>query len=440
MLSSILRDLRKITPHAPAFDATKKLSFSLLKDKLTHRNIPSPSPTSSTLQILLKFPSRNRPTQCLDVLKKYISFASKPNLLCIQVTLDDDDASATPEFIQSLKNLHPLLSVSKSPHTSKVDAMNADITQSFDILVLGADDIYPVSGYDDIIRDRMEQLYPDMDGVLFFNDGYCGSHLNTIPILGSKYYARFGYIYNPEYKSFFCDNEFQQVSEDLKKSTYFNTCILKHEHPCNNSSVKSDATYAVNDIWYAHDQAIWNARKKKIDVSILICCLPDRDEQLRTLISDIENFDTPLHIEILTDFRTLSTGTKRNALLKRAVGTYCCFVDDDDKLTPQYFTPIEEALKGDYDCVQLNGRMYVNNHFHRLFFHSLKYSIWSGDSGGYYRNPNHLNPIKREIAIQVQFPDVVFAEDKYFSKHILPLLKTEYTHTSVQYLYLYSKK
>jgi hypothetical protein len=77
----------------------------------------------------------------------------------------------------------------------------------------------------------MKENYPDTDGVLWFNDGHQGNKLNTLCILGKKYYKRFNYIYQPEYKSLWADNEFTDVANLLEKQTYFSEVIIKHEHP-----------------------------------------------------------------------------------------------------------------------------------------------------------------------------------------------------------------
>jgi hypothetical protein len=77
----------------------------------------------------------------------------------------------------------------------------------------------------------MKENFPDTDGVLWFNDGNQKNNLNTLCIIGKKYYERFNYIYFPEYKSTWCDNEFMDVANILEKQKYFNDVIIKHEHP-----------------------------------------------------------------------------------------------------------------------------------------------------------------------------------------------------------------
>jgi hypothetical protein len=137
----------------------------------------------------------------------------------------------------------------------------------------------------------------------------------------------------------------------------------------------------------------------------------------------------------------ISVGEKRNRLLYGASGNYCCFIDDDDKITDDYLKVIEDSeLK--YDCIALNGIMYSDGKYLAPFYHSLKYTSWDSDKTSYYRNPNHLNPMKTSIAKQIGFTNKNHGEDKDFSQKLLNsgLLKTEYMHDKVQYLYFFVSK
>ena len=97
-------------------------------------------------------------------------------------------------------------------------AINADIpTTAWDILVLISDDMIPeIKSFDQIIRSKMKEHYPDTDGVLWFFDGW-REDLNTLCILGRKYYDRFGYIYHPSYESFWSDAEFTEVGTNRRR-------------------------------------------------------------------------------------------------------------------------------------------------------------------------------------------------------------------------------
>jgi hypothetical protein len=118
-----------------------------------------------------------------------------------------------------------------------------------------------VKGYDNIIRNKMKEHYPDTDGVLWFNDGHQGNNLNTLCILGKKYYERFNYIYHPEYKSVWSDNEFMLVGNLLQKQTYFDEVIIEHEHP-DWGYGKRDTIHQVNSINESHDRNLFMSRKQ----------------------------------------------------------------------------------------------------------------------------------------------------------------------------------
>jgi hypothetical protein len=136
-----------------------------------------------------------------------------------------------------------------------------------------------IPGYDAIIKNTMLQAYPDYDGVLWFFDGH-QKGLNTLCILGKKYYDRFGYIYNPEYKTWFCDNEFTQVAHMLKRQAMIQTVIIRH---CHSDIVGygHDELYKRNNVKEEQeaDHRVFLARKDRdFDVTQLLA-----DEQRRII-------------------------------------------------------------------------------------------------------------------------------------------------------------
>jgi hypothetical protein len=185
------------------------------------------------MKILIKFPTRGRSDKFFNVLDIYYQLSDNNDNITFQITIDTDDETMNNNIVlsklNSYKNLNYTLGVSKN----KIDAVNRDIIiGDWDIILLASDDMIPkVKGYDDIIRNKMTELYPDTDGVLWFNDGNQGDKLNTLCILGKMYYERFNYIYHPDYTSLWADNEFMDVANLLNKQTYFNDVIIRHEHP-----------------------------------------------------------------------------------------------------------------------------------------------------------------------------------------------------------------
>lgn len=213
--------------------------------------------------VLVKLPSRGRPQKLLDVLRLYVNNARDMSKMIFMITLDSDDSTVDTALIDSLVAVHPNVRVHVGISGTKVKAINRDMEAApfFDILLLASDDMIPiVMGYDEIIRNMMHTHYPTTDGVLWFNDGFQGNGLNTLPIIGRKYYQRFGYIYNPIYQTAWCDNEFTWVSRLLNKHTYFSQVIIEHRHPLNKLAVIDD-TYLKNDIGGNADTETYNRRK-----------------------------------------------------------------------------------------------------------------------------------------------------------------------------------
>lgn len=186
------------------------------------------------MRLLIKFPTRNRFAKFYLVLMKYISLLSDHSNTSFLITCDEDDMTMNNETVKNILSKVKNLKVIYGNSKSKIDAVNRDmeLTDDYDIILLASDDMVPqVTGYDNIIRKKMHENFPDTDGVLWFNDGFKKNQINTLCILGKKYYDRFNYIYYPEYKSTWCDNEFTDVANLLGKQKYFDDVIIKHEHP-----------------------------------------------------------------------------------------------------------------------------------------------------------------------------------------------------------------
>lgn len=166
-------------------------------------------------------------------------------------------------------------------------------------------------------------------------------------------------------------------------------------------------------------------------LSILIPTLLDRAYMLKNLMSELyeqaEMIGCDGDIEILTceDSGEKTTGFKRNKLLNDAIGEYIVFVDDDDKVASCYCKLIMDALVKKPDVVGMRGVYIVNGQYDGIFEHSIKHKCWSQEGNKYFRCPNHLNPVRRELALQAGFPDVKIGEDRDYSMKLLPLLKTE---------------
>ena len=217
--------------------------------------------------ILMKVTSMERPKQLLDTVKSYIEMAANTIDMVWLFSFDSNDESYKDEsFLNSLKNMSTLESKGDiwfRESTGKINAINRDVNSfnlHWDILLNISDDQRPiVKGYDNIIRNAM----PDhLDASLWFWDGV-QPRISTMEILGKTYYQRFNYIYYPEYKSFFCDNESTLVAQKLGKQIKSNNCIIKHEHyAAPNGSMKFDELYKKNNTFWKHDEELYHSRVK----------------------------------------------------------------------------------------------------------------------------------------------------------------------------------
>lgn len=214
-------------------------------------------------KLLIKFPTRGRVEKFFSTLDKYYEFLSGKCNVKFLITCDNDDIVMNNSEVKNRFKNYTNLEVEYGNSKSKIEAINAGVMQQdFQIVLLASDDMIPVvRGYDSIIIKAMCNTFPDFDGIVWFNDGIQQNRLNTLCILGKNYYNRFEYIYNPEYKSLWCDMEFTQVGNILNKQKYFDQVIIKHDHHSvtNNGF---DETYLHNEVYEEVDKITYMTRQR----------------------------------------------------------------------------------------------------------------------------------------------------------------------------------
>lgn len=177
-----------------------------------------------------------------------------------------------------------------------------------------------------------------------------------------------------------------------------------------------------------------------IQLSILIASMPIRVHKLANLRNVLTRQLTP-EVEVITDVSmNYNIGTKRNKLLALASGKYIVFLDDDDLIATDYVAKILEACKADRDCIGISGVITTNGKKEMNWHISRDYQGWFERNNVYYRTPNHISPVKRELALQAGFPEISFGEDYHYSMNLLPLLKSEIKIPGILYYYRYESK
>lgn len=212
--------------------------------------------------ILMKLTSRERPDILIKTVSEYIRLANNTKDMVWLFSLDEEDLlCSNDEFLIKLfESLEPdnITRCYCKRSLSKVDAINRDVNYflpEWDILLNISDDQRPiVKGYDDIIRDTMPE---HLDASLWFSDG--SPRINTQEIIGKAYYDRFGYIYHPDFKSFYCDNLATDLALFQGKCIKSSKQITDHLHPAwkKTNSIPMDDLYRRNQKYWDEDKATY---------------------------------------------------------------------------------------------------------------------------------------------------------------------------------------
>jgi hypothetical protein len=220
----------------------------------------------STPLLLIKIPTREREEKFFAALDQYYHLLSNQVPYHFLISCDLDDPVMNSEKVIEKLNHYPHLSYYFSHNSSKIEACNKDIEKhlDFDVILLGSDDMVPVvKNFDLIIMNSMKFFFPEYDGVLHFNDGFHGSFLDTLPILGKNFYAKFGYVYYPGYKSFYSDVEMTDVARLMNKIVYINKVIIEHKHPSNGKAI-NDSLYDKNSQYFMEDWLLYLTRQSQL--------------------------------------------------------------------------------------------------------------------------------------------------------------------------------
>ncbi len=220
------------------------------------------------MKILIKFPTRSRYQLFFSTLDKYVENFSEENEYMIVVSCDYDDPIMNNQVALEKLKKYKNLKFYFANRVSKIYAINRDIDKiskefDWDIIISAADDMIPqVYGYDRIIVGDMNNAFPNLDGGLWYFDGY-KKDLNTMSIMGRKRYEEFGYVYYPKYKTWYPDDEYTELGLSQNKLLFIDKCIIKHEFPGNNPSMEFDQLYRENetDELKKHDRELYMSRK-----------------------------------------------------------------------------------------------------------------------------------------------------------------------------------
>lgn len=221
------------------------------------------------MSILFKIASRERPKAFAQAMTSWVGNQRTRGVNYL-VSLDANDPTL-PRYTRVIERLRVLaapmgarIEAVVGSSTGKIHALNRDIgqwDQPWDIVVLGSDDmVCQMEGWDSEVEQSMAQHFPGMDGALHYPDGN-RRDLLTFSIMGRKMYDAFGYIYHPDYKSLWCDNEFHDSVRALGKCAFVDKNLVNHVHCTVKNGLPRDQLYVRNEALYSVDRAVYKRRK-----------------------------------------------------------------------------------------------------------------------------------------------------------------------------------
>lgn len=193
------------------------------------------------MKFLIQFPTYGRADKFLSVLGRFIHTASDKHELFFNINCDAADLTMTNEYVKkrieyafdTYGGSHMSYALNFDPNTEKISAINDHIPdKGWEVAVVLSDDMVPKAhSWDNEIAIAMQKHFPGNDGCVWFDDGsHSASELITLSIMGYELYKNFGYLYHPDYKSLYCDNEFTDVMKYHGRAVYVNKKIITHEH------------------------------------------------------------------------------------------------------------------------------------------------------------------------------------------------------------------
>ena len=234
------------------------------------------------MNFLLQFPTIFRPSEFKECLELYLKTCSQKNFLHFNIVCDEADETMNNENMKDyvrdffFGNTYCSYSLHFDKDTSKISAINAhidDIIENYDIVYCLSDDMIPqVDEWDEIIANCMRENFPSLDGCIHINTGEreAWKDLITLSILGKNLYKEFGYIYHPDYKSFYCDDEFTTIMKSKDKIYYIDDIIIRHEHhehshnpECNRNAGNIDKSVNMNMLNWGRDGSVFSKRKQQ---------------------------------------------------------------------------------------------------------------------------------------------------------------------------------
>jgi hypothetical protein len=192
--------------------------------------------------ILVKYASRGRAERFLQGLENIYNLCAQPEYIRVLVTADIDDPAMNNKAIKDICEAYKNCKIIYGTSANKIAACNRDLDvlptefEGWDIIANFSDDMrFTMHGWDDLIRVDFNSVFPEkLDGYMAYLDPDTHGALSTLFIAGKPWVERFGFIYDPQFDSLFCDNLAEDAAKHLGKYHYTGYSIYQHFNPSYN--------------------------------------------------------------------------------------------------------------------------------------------------------------------------------------------------------------
>lgn len=180
-------------------------------------------------------------------------------------------------------------------------------------------------------------------------------------------------------------------------------------------------------------------------LTVFVPSMLSRMESLYGVLKDLftQAEGKPVEIVCLLDNRKSNLSEKRNQAIHNAKGRFITFVDDDDKIEPDYVDSILKAIQENpkADCVVFDVLVHGYTPEPKLCSYGIEYQHGENEKM-YLRKPNHVMAYKTEISRRFKYRKDLSAisEDTEWAERASKEIKNQVRVGKVLYHYFYNPK
>lgn len=206
------------------------------------------------MKISVIFPSRGRAKQAYDTFWNWRGKSDLKNEIEYIMSWDED---ACDDYYREFFFEDTIISICLRPNKTAIEAINNAVKiATGDIFVVISDDFDCPEHWDTLL---LKALEGKSDFCAKTDDGLQPT-LITMPIMDRVYYERYWYVYQPEYKHMFVDQELTAVA--LMTGRYIKLDLsFPHNHYSTGKTMK-DGLNARNDTTWKQGEKLFNERLK----------------------------------------------------------------------------------------------------------------------------------------------------------------------------------